>query len=789
MIVCLLLLLSAALQAQKSKIGTWKTYMAYQDAILVAETPNHVFAVYKGFYHDDKPHNDGVLLSLSKEDNEVSTYSFNEGLNDIGIVQMSYCSETKALVLIYDNANIDLFFGKNNVFNISSMKDKVLTNKNINSLEIIGKYAYISTGFGIVIVDTERKEIKAECNLNVNVNMVCQWDDYLYVATKDGIKRALISSNLMDIENWKPFDELKYDGDKTNIKKMTVFKDRLVFYDESYNKICYATKEGTVKLLREDMCRQLTVLNEQLVLCLYNAVCFYPDFDKTETIAGVTTASISSYSSNDTYWVVQPSVQWVDPSQTGLIAIKKETGSNTYSISTSGIKINSPLRNYVFYMTYTADKLLVVGGSVDGRVVDGTFMIYENGKWTSFDDQAIAKKTGLNYDGAPWCRDFTSVVVDPRDSKHYFVGSFHDGIYEFQDTAFVKLHTYTNTNNALQTVLPNSSHADIYVRSAGLAYDRNNNLFVLNAEVQNGLSVLTNDNKWNSFYYSDIAGAWAYQLLITRDNLKWINKYRVAIGIWVLDDNNTIDNTADDIVYFSSSFRDQLDRTVNATTYSCIAEDLNGTIWAGTDKGPITFNSPSQVGEGICNRIVSTDQKNDGFYIMEGQSVSAIAVDGGNRKWIGTKGEGVFVVDNFEGNWTVENFNTSNSNIISNNITSIAINNKTGEVFIGTEKGIVSYMSDVVEGASDYSNVYAYPNPVKPASNNQVIITGLVSNSTIKITDVAGNLINQGISKGGQYTWNCTAFTGAIVKAGIYLVFATLPDGSQGVVTKIMVIK
>jgi hypothetical protein len=440
-------------------------------------------------------------------------------------------------------------------------------------------------------------------------------------------------------------------------------------------------------------------------------------------------------------------------------------------------------------MAYTNDKLLVAGGHIDGRANSGTFMIYENGKWINYDDQAIAKKTGLNWDGIPWCRDFTSVVVDPRDSKHYFVGSFHDGMYEFQDTALVKLHTYTNTDNALQTVLPKDAHPDLYVRASGLAYDRTNNLYIVNTRVQNGLSVFTNDNKWKTFYYSDLADAWIYQILITRDNLKWVNKYRDKIGIWVLDDNNTIDNTADDVVYYSSSFRDQLDRTVNATTYSCIVEDLNGTIWVGTDVGPVTFNSPSQVGEGICNRIVSTDEGNDGFYLMEGKRVTTIAVDGGNRKWIGTRGEGVFLVDNFDGVWTVENFNTDNSNLISNEVTSIAINNKTGEVFIGTEKGIVSYMSDVIEGASDYSEVYAYPNPVKPASNNQVIITGLVSNSTIKITDIAGNLINQGISRGGQYTWNCTNFTGAIVKAGIYLVFATLPDGSQGVATKIMVMK
>jgi hypothetical protein len=780
------------LHAQKSKIGTWKTYYAYQEAILAAETPNHVFAVYKGAYNDGKIYNDGVLLSFSKEDNDVVTYSFNEGLSDIGIVQMGYCAETKVLVLVYDNANIDLFLGKNNVFNIPSLKDNSLTNKTINGLEIIGKYAYISTGFGIEVVDTERREIKTECKLGTNTKAVCQWGDYLYAATDEGIKRAPITSNLMDGENWKPFEELKYDGNESKIEKLAIFDDRLIFYDGSNNRICSVTKEGSVKLLYQGMCRRITVLNRQLILCLQNAIHFYTDLDRKETRAEITAASISSYSSEDTYWIAQPMSRWEDLSQTGLISIKKEAGSDQYSLTEPALKINSPLRNQCFYLNYTADKLFVTGGTVDTRDggLTGTLMIYENGKWTNFDDRAIAKKTGLSYGTTPWCRNFISVAVDPRDSKHYFVGSFSGGVYEFQDTAFVKLHTYTNTDNALQTVLPDNLYPQFYVRTAGLAYDRNNNLFVTGSEVQNSLSVLTSDNKWKSFYYTDLAGGWIYQLLITRNNLKWINKYTgESIGIWVLDDNNTIDDTSDDTVYHSNTFRDQQDRAINATTYSCIVEDLDGTIWAGTDIGPITFTSPSQVGQGICNRVVSTDQKNEGFYIMENQPVSTIAIDGGNRKWIGTKGEGVFIVDNFEGTWTVENFNTRNSNIISDNILSIAINNKTGEVFIGTDRGLVSYMSDVVEGAPDYSQVYAYPNPVKPGRGNLVAIAGLVSNSRVKITDVAGNLIHQGVSTGGQYTWNCTNFAGAIVKAGIYLVFAALPDGSQGAVTKIMVIK
>ena len=772
-IICLLLLFSINTQAQKSELGTWKSYMAYQNATLVAETSNFVFAVY-----------DGSLLSYSPEDEEITTYSFNEGLNDINIVQIGYSSEAKVLVLVYENANIDLFYGKNNVVNLSSIKDKTIENKTINNLEIIGKNAYISTGFGFVEVDLTRKEIKNQLRSGVNTMSMCKWEEHLYTATNEGIKKALTSSNLADPGNWESVDLSNYGGDAKRVTRMTVFKDQLVFYDSSNANVYHLAKDGTIKLLLDDSCKQLIALNEQLIVCANNSIYFFADFAK-QTKIQVAANSISSYNSRNTYWIAQ--------ANNGLASIKKETNATEYSVAKSGISINSPLRNSCFYLTYTADKLLVVGGTnAGGGLNPGTFMIYENNRWFNFDDQAIAQKSGLKYNDTPWCRNFVSVAVDPRDSKHYFVASFSGGIYEFQDTTFVKLHTYTNTNNALQVATPvslDSKNRGVYVRIGGIAFDKNNNLYITNTEAENGLSVMTNDSKWKSFFYSDISGKWLSQILVTRNNQKWMNKYRQSTGIFVFDDNNTIDNTSDDKYYHSATFVDQQNNDIKANAYLCMAEDLNGVVWVGTNNGPISFSSAAQVGQGVCNRIISTNKAGENYYPLEGENITTIAVDGANRKWIGTRDNGIHVIDTSNGDLIVEDINTSNSLLISDNITSIAINDKTGEVFIGTDKGIVSYMSDAIEGQSDYSEVYAYPNPVRPASNSQVAITGLMENSNIKITDMAGNIMNEGTSNGGLYTWNCTNQTGSIVKAGIYLVFAALPDGSQGVVTKIMVIK
>ena len=768
-IVCLLLLFSISIHAQESKIGTWKAYMSYQNATLVTETSNLVFAVYNG-----------SLLSYSPEDEEVLTYSFREGLNDIKIAQMGYSPEVKALVLVYENANIDLFFGRNNVVNISSIKDKTISNKTINSFEIIGKCAYISTGFGIVEIDLTRREIKNQFRPGENTTAMCQWGDYFYAATSTGIKKGLISSNLADPENWEPFNLSNYGGNEKRITKMVIFKEQLVFFDGSNNKTYYSTKEGSVKSLANGACKKLAVWNEQLVLALGDRVFFYDDFNKYVSLVLTSEyKNIDAFGSKDTYWIA-----W---GTQGLSKIKvKEIDNNqiVYEHIVSDIKVNSPLRNFCYYLTYTADKLLVTGGNrrADRWNVPGTLMVYEDGKWFNFDDKAISQETGLP------CLDFLSVVVDPRDPNHYFVATWGEGVYEFKDNKFVNRHS--RDNSSLETASPNSSSWNRYIRVDGLAYDKNNNLYMTNAHIQNVVNIFTAENEWISYFYQDLVSAIPNQILITKNNQKWISIFREGkTGIFVFDENNTIGNTTDDQCYYSKTFVDQQGKDVGATTYLCLAEDLNGTVWAGTDNGPISFNNATSVENGVCNRIISTDQYGEGYILLEGQRVTSIVVDGGNRKWMGTEGSGVFVVDYSNGDLHVENFTTSNSDLISNNIQSIAINNKTGEVFIGTDLGLVSYMSEAVEGSSDYSSVYAYPNPVRPTSNNQVVITGLMNDSDIKITDMSGNIMQRGTSIGGQYIWNCSNQTGSTVKAGIYLVFATLSDGSQGIVTKIMVIK
>jgi hypothetical protein len=230
---------------------------------------------------------------------------------------------------------------------------------------------------------------------------------------------------------------------------------------------------------------------------------------------------------------------------------------------------------------------------------------------------------------------------------------------------------------------------------------------------------------------------------------------------------------------------------INPSNILCLAQDKNGVIWAGTEQGPLLFYNTANVFEDsyTCTRvkIPRYDGTIDADYLLKSDKITAIAIDGANRKWIGTESSGLYLLSE-NGQETIEHFLSTNSPLLSNNIMSLAINPESGEVFIGTSAGLVSYQSDAVEADTEFQDVHAYPNPVRENFNGIITITGLVDNTQVKITDIHGNLISQTQSNGGIATWDAKDVHGRKVNTGIYLVICANQDGTQSAITKIMVI-
>lgn len=754
-----LLCLSQTIFSQATE--KWKPYLAYYNTTAVVEAKNNVFAIA-----------DGSLFSYDKESNSVTFYSRKTGLSDNEINFIGYNPEVEKLLIVYSNGNIDLW-GDKGIENIPYLKSSTLPNKTVNNFSFYKEYAYISTGFGIVIVNMKDKEITDTYKFNEAVYAVCIKDNFVFAATSSKLLKGSVNDNLLDINNWHPHSISPLSGE--GIKQLYPYQGTLCFWIKG-NGVFYQKNDASVTPIKySNDIKNLTVQNDKIIFHTSNIAFIYPSLNlsQSESFSTEYINGISSFKDKNMYWVAAGS--------TGLLGIKKNT--DKFETITTIKNEDSPKRNLADYLTIHNNKLLVAGGGRDDdrRRSIGTIMAYEDGSWFSFDETEIAKQTGETF------LDVISIAIDPKDENHYYASTWGEGLYEFKDNKYI--NRYSLHNSKLEAAIPNDTN---FVRVGSLCFDKYNNLWMTNSEVKKyPVHVIEPNGTWHALRYEKLLGNNLIDQIIFTSKYKWISIQRGTSsesGIFVIDDNGTIGDVNDDKFEYYASFTDSNSgKPIEVGGYYSMAQDKNGAIWLGTNRGPIICQSPNKVENLMCNRIVRTTNEGPGYF-LDGEKVTTIAIDGGNRKWLGTESSGVFLV-NEDGSETIENFTMDNSPILSNNITSIAINDNTGEVFIGTDKGIISYRGDATKGSEDYSDVYAYPNPVRPEYQDRVTITGLMDNSNVKITDMNGNIIYQGKSAGGQLVWNCQARNGSRVATGVYLVLSATQDSKESVVTKIMVVK
>jgi ligand-binding sensor domain-containing protein len=320
-----------------------------------------------------------------------------------------------------------------------------------------------------------------------------------------------------------------------------------------------------------------------------------------------------------------------------------------------------------------------------------------------------------------------------------------------------------------------------------MAIDKDKNLWITQSEVIGSIKVLKPDGTWIVNPIT-IDAPRVGDIIITRNGHKWII-LPIGNGLFILDDNKTPDDFTDD-----KKKKMLVKDTENVPikfVYS-IAEDLDGNIWIGTDEGPLVYYNPEKVFDSDLNASRIIAPRNDGTglgdLVLSTESISSIAVDGANRKWLGTSNSGAYLLSP-DGTTGIKNFNEENSPVFSNTIISLSVDNQTGDVWLGTLKGIQSVRGDAIAGEEKFTKVYTFPNPVRENYSGNVTITGLMRDSQIRITDISGNLVYETVSDGGQATWDLKTYNGNHVSTGVYLVFCASIDGSQSYVTKMLVIK
>ena len=741
-----------------AQFDKWEIYQAYQNTELVEETNNHVFAVA-----------DSSLYAYSKEDNSVTAYSRKNGLSDNKIKALRYHASSHTLVIAYRNGNIDLFSNEG-IYNLPYLKNNSsVQNKTINDIYFYQDYAYLSAEVGILVVNLNKKEIADTYRIGP-VRSACILNGHLYALTSEGIRQGNLTDNLLDQSNWSNLSLQTTDFEISQIRRIADFNNRLCLAVSNLG-VYYLADNTLTRFLHNTSLSNMKVENSKLLSFSASTLYIADNLNGFQTIAGLSNLKDASYlQTADNYWLAC--------GEDGLKGIKKNTGTS-YEIITDQLTINSPKNNYAWDLQFKGGKLWVTGG---GRNTDrywrqNTIMTYnESDLWTNYNYRIAETQTGRYF------QDAMTLDVDPDDPAHSFVGYYGDGILELHNDTV--LNWYHSTNSPLEAAL---SGNDRYVRIGGVTLDKDKNLWITNCVSSAPIKVLTAEGEWYSYTNTAIDNAEIIdKILITQNGSKFINLLHSSqAGFYAFDDNETITDQSDDVSAYYASVMDSQGNTLNASMFYSITEDKDGNIWAGTNIGPLVCYNPDNIESLRFNRIVLADESD---YLLNGVRVNAIAVDGSNQKWIATEGSGVFLV-NAEGTEVLESFTTDNSPLPTNTVNSIAINPENGKVFFAVDGyGTLSYQGDATEGKADYSDIHAYPNPVRPEHDDKVIITGLMSNSNVKITDIAGNIVYQTKSIGGQVTWNCRNAKGSRVATGIYLVLAATQEG-ESVVTKIMVIK
>lgn len=757
------LLLCSAFAQDGVSIGNWRTHLPYQKVIDVEPVGSLIYAAteYELFYYD-------------KDDNSINILNKINGLSDVGISSIDYNTSQRKLLVAYTNANIDLIDSNGKIHNMSDIKDKnIVGNKSINHIYFDGDLAYVACGFGIVVFDLKREEVKDTYYIGnqgaaVNVTDVAIFNGRIYACTDDGVYFAPIDApHLANYASWS-FDtsvihpHLAY-------SEMEVYNNKLFLnYNGGFNKDTLFVNDGNHWMYFEkentNQKMELRAYDDSfIVTCRYNVLVYDHNLNQIQNFyapGGSIEPLSTAYDSNHDYWI--------GDTKRGLI--KTSDGWNNEDIMPNG-----PASKNVFHLQAYGDQVwIATGGHLPNwgkrYLTEGVARF--DGMWTVFNNS--------NVDALSNFSDYVCTVTDPTDSSVTYIGTWGYGLLKIKNNNLVEV--FNADNSSLDFWIADPSLINI----SGLGFDSKHNLWVANTGAEKLLSVMKPDGTWQSYSLGGTSsGADIGVMVIDQNDYKWI--IRRNGELIVFNDGGTLDDTSDDQVAFlnTSSSNGGLSGSVN-----CLAVDKDGNVWVGTTDGPCYFADSKRIftEQGYTASVIQIN-RNDGTGqwdpLFKGSNVLSMAVDGANQIWFGLD-SGVSLMSFEQKPEQIHYFTTDNSPLLENSVTTMAIS-RDGEVFFGTASGVISYRSEASEPAVKVENVVAYPNPVRPEYSGYVGIKGLVTNSLVKITTVDGRFVTQLMSEGGQAVWDLTTIDGQRVSPGVYLIFASTKKGTDRCATKILV--
>lgn len=717
---CLTIYLNAAAQNKIGPIGTWREHYNNKSVLalvkgdlLYGATPNQVFSI------DTK--------------NNINFLGKSTGLNEIEVSAIAWDEAQAQLMIAYKNSNIDIVKGDEVISIADIYLSKIYANKKINSIQMMGPWALVSTHFGIVVVDLIKHEIKETWFANNNRQSTITYQtistaDSLYALTEEGLFSTALKNNYINSNQWK-----KING-YTGIQKLSTYNNKVYaiggkniyqlpktdpIYQTSNDSIhnAYAHKEGLYILKSEGISGSLLNLN---------------------TNNTITSILDKTYLSMPVDLAMDQNTIWIADSLNGLIIKNTET---------KNINLGGPVEKIRGNSFVNANYLLAPFGANKGG-----FSTYSDAGWKNY--------TKLNASNLPI---LTAACIDPVDASWWFSSNN------------TLLH-YTLNTNTTETISPNTDK----VNFTQIQFSTDGIFWAL----QDGQGLVQKqDNKWTSIPLPiNYLKNGLKNMVVNQQGQAWIPG-PANQGLYIYQSNK----------YFGTADWKQLNTSKSSgnlpsNNVLSVALDNAGAVWVGTDNGIGIFNC-GDISKDVCDAYLPTIKNSNGFLglLLQRESVNCIAVDGANRKWVGTQ-NGAWLLS-ADGSSIIEHFTKNNSPLPNDTILQILIEPQYGNVFFNTASEMVNYRGFATQGTTNQTEIKIFPNPVAPNYNGPIAFRGLVENAVVKITDLSGSLVFETRALGGQAIWNGKSLTGNKVATGIYLVFVRDELGNEKAVGKIVISK
>lgn len=740
----ILLSLAALAQDPLPAIGNWREHLPYNSAIGTGTISGTVYCA--------TPYS---LFSVDLSTKEVERMSRVTGLSETGISCIFADDAAKKLIVAYSNSNIDVLTA-NRIINVPDIKrDGRTGDKNIYRISASGSNYFLCTGLGVIVLDGNKYEIRDSWFIGTGGNPVkvsgfCNANGFYYAATAEGLKRAPVNaSNLADYSNWQ-------------------------------------TLSGT-NGLSAGACDQVVSFSAKLIaqqhdsLFAFNGTnwnLFYADgWPFTDVTLSATALMVCERQNSGAARVIQLNADGSTArilQQAGPVSFPRQAivinsdawladqfgGLSRFSGNTSEqFKPNSPEATASGEMQVTEQALYITAGEVNESWNyqyngNGVYRL-KDGVWTNFNR--------FRFPALDTLLDFITIAADNRDGS-VWAGSYGGGL----------LHIKPNDQFEIfkQGTIGNTIGDPLSYRVSGLAFDNDHNLWIANYGAAQPLRVRKADGSIRAFTPPYFNPENAYAQLIADDQ-----QYIWAVGpkgngLICYDHGADIDNVNDD--HWRKFSAGAGSGNLPSSDVRCIAKDKNGYIWVGTADGIGVIQCPFDIFSAqTCEAVWPVvAQGNFAGYLFKGEMVQAIAVDGADRKWVGTR-NGVWLVS-ADGTQLIYRFTEDNSPLLGNDVKKITIDGRTGEVFFATSKGVCSFRSTATEGATQQQkDILIFPNPVPPGFTGTIGMRGLVNNAIVKITELDGRLVYQTRALGGQAVWDGRNYRGQKISSGVYLVLVS----------------